>query len=77
MKGIDGKFMPEAQVTRAQFATILSRLLYGDKYEGGALYYTKHLQALKDNGILTNILDPEHLIELKGYIMLMLMRSNK
>jgi hypothetical protein len=76
MKGIDGQFLPEAQVTRAQFATILSRLLYGDKYEGGDLYYSLHLQALRDNGILTNILDSEHLLELRGYIMLMLMRSN-
>ncbi|MDR0860811.1 MAG: hypothetical protein LBO09_07775 [Candidatus Peribacteria bacterium] len=42
-------FQPYAMVSRAQFGTVLSRLLYGNLYAGGKPYYAKHLQALKGN----------------------------
>ena len=67
-------FDPEGIVTRAQFSTVLSRTLWGDTYNvDGDLYYTNHLQALVDHGIITNN-DPT-LIELRWYVMLMLMRA--
>jgi hypothetical protein len=48
--GIDMEyFQPLLVVTRAQFGTILSRLLYETTYNGGTPYYAKHLQALKEN----------------------------
>ncbi len=69
-------FDPYGQVTRAQFATVLSRLLYGDQYENpGGLRYANHLQVLKDNNILKNTTPT--MKELRGYIMLMLMRTEK
>jgi hypothetical protein len=49
------QFDPNATVTRAQFGTVLSRVLYGDQYNTpGNLYYTNHLTALQLNGIITN-----------------------
>ena len=67
-------FDPNGTVTRAQFGTVLSRVLYGDQYNTpGDLYYTNHLTALQLHGIITNI-DPT-LQELRGYVMIMLMRA--
>ena len=68
------KFRPNDPVTRAEFATALSRMLYWledwiDKY------YTTHLQKLKDEGIISN--DNPNLKELRWYVMIMLMRSAK
>ncbi|MDR2541234.1 MAG: hypothetical protein LBD11_05755 [Candidatus Peribacteria bacterium] len=42
-------FQPLLVVTRAQFGTVLSRLLRQNTYAGGKPYYAKHLQALKEN----------------------------
>jgi len=67
-------FNPNGTVTRAQFGTVLSRAIRGDEYNmTGNIYYTNHLQALKDNNIITNT-NPE-LKELRWYVMLMLMRA--
>jgi hypothetical protein len=41
------------------------------------LYYTDHLAALKEAGIMTNILNPERTKELRGWVMLMMMRADK
>lgn len=68
-------FNPNQEVTRAQFGTVLSRVLYGDTYNWGYPYYKNHLDILKKNGILTNT-DPA-LEELRWYVMLMLMRSGQ
>ena len=65
-------FRPNDNVTRAEFWTALSRMLYwtpDDKY----LYYTTHLQLLNKLWIINNT-DPT-LNELRWYVMLMLMRS--
>ena len=87
----DGKtpmksFYPHGLVTRAEFGTTLSRLIYGDAYnlESEAentypwAWYGKHLAALKRDEIMTQIYwdRPQHL-ELRGYVMLMLMRHWK
>ena len=70
-------FRPYATITRAEFGTALSRVLWGDKYEGGTPYYAKHLDALKAAGIMTQIDNPESRDEVRGYVMLMLMRSDE
>ncbi|MEI6672488.1 MAG: hypothetical protein WCL02_03930 [bacterium] len=69
------KFNPDAVVTRAQFGTVLSRALYGDMYNEGTPYYSNHLQALKQAGIMTNISNPDA-TEVRGYVMLMMMRAS-
>lgn len=51
-------FNPNETVTRAQFGTVLSRLIRQDKNNGGTPYYAKHLQALKTAGIMTKIDTP-------------------
>ena len=78
----DGKanqyFYPNATVTRAQFGTVLSRVLRGSTYTSpvNRPYYENHLLALKTFKIMNQISDPEHRIETRGNILLMLMRSN-
>lgn len=74
--GIDiDYFQPNKVVTRAQFGTILSRLLWQTTYAGGTPYYAKHLAALKEHGIMTQIDTPEQRNELRQRVWLMLMRS--
>ncbi len=69
------KFMPEDIVTRAQFGTVLSRMLYGSLYEWWNPYYFNHLQALQKNWVITTV-NPD-LIEMRAYVMIMLQRSAK
>ena len=68
-------FRPYDTISRAEFGTALSRALWGNKYEGGTPYYTNHLNALKAAGIMTQIANAESTKEVRGYVMLMLMRS--
>lgn len=72
-------FNPNWFVTRAQFWTILSRLIFGETYnvpksEGDEFYYIKHLQALKDNWIMRMIDNPS-MTEVRWWVMLMLQRT--
>ena len=70
------KFSPNFNVTRWEFGTVFSRVLHGGKYNiGNSHYYEKHLEVLKDEWILTNT-NPK-LIEKRGWILLMLYRSQK
>lgn len=67
------KFRPKDSVSRAEFGTVLSRILYWDTYNvTNWKYYEKHLKALKDNGVITNT-NP-NLQEKKWYVLLMLKR---
>ena len=70
------KFNPNGQVNRAIFGTTLSRALRGDKYNGGQNRYTKHLDALFEKAIITKKDKPFNR-ELRWYVMLMMMRSDK
>jgi hypothetical protein len=69
------KFRPYDTISRAEFGTALSRVLWGSKYEGGIPYYANHLNALKAAGIMNQIANAENTKEVRGYVMLMLMRS--
>ncbi len=69
------KFQPKVWVSRAQFGTIMSRLLWWKKYAGWTPYYRNHLNALKKNGIMTQIGNPEGRTELRQWVWLMLMRA--
>ncbi len=69
-------FNPNGIVTRAEFGTVLSRALWGDENNGGEPYYKKHLQALKDNRIMIQTNDPGRR-EVRGYVMLMMMRADE
>ena len=73
-------------VTRAQFGTVFSRLLFGDKYnvsDESDIYqqewywYKDHLEALKENWIMTKI-DGNwpNMLELRWYVMLMMQRAD-
>ena len=68
-------FRPYDTISRAEFGTALSRVLWGSTYEGGTPYYAKHLDALKTNAIMNQIANAESTKEIRGYVMLMLMRS--
>jgi hypothetical protein len=68
-------FYANEVVTRAQFATIISRTLRGTQYNTDTTdYYKNHIPALKAAGIITN--ENPTLQELRGYVMLVLMRSS-
>lgn len=67
-------FDPEMVVDRAQFGTILSRLIRAGKYNWGYPYYVKHLNALKNAGIMTKISTPFQ-EEIRWYVMIMMMRA--
>ena len=77
-------FNPNDYVTRAQFGTTLSRLLYGDMNNLNTdwdktyyKWYEKHLSALKINEIMTKVdWDWVDENELRWYVMLMLMRAS-
>jgi len=65
------KFRPYELVTRAEFATALSRLVYWT-LDWEWVYYKPHLSILKENWVIVN--DDPNLKEIRGYVMLMLMR---
>ena len=67
------KFRPYDWVTRSEFATALSRMLYG--LADGNPYYSTHLAKLKAEWIISN--DDPNLKEVRWYVMIMLMRSAK
>ena len=64
-------FNPNKNVTRAEFATVLSRVLYGNTYnQNWKNYYEKHIEALGNANILSNT-NPG-LVEARWRIMTML-----
>lgn len=69
-------FNPNGKVTRAEFGTAFSRLLYGNRNntDDTTQRYTKHLQSLKNDGIMKKIEVP-HMKELLGNVFLMLNRA--
>ena len=73
-------FLPNDYVTRAEFGTVLSRVLWWDKYNKthtqDSPWYSAHLNALKNEGIMKMIDNPK-MLEKRWYIMIMLMRSAK
>ena len=68
------KFRPNDLVTRAEFGTALSRMLFW-LVDGKDNYYSTHLKRLNEEWIISNT-DPA-LQERRWYTMLMLMRSVK
>jgi hypothetical protein len=67
-------FNPSWKVSRAEFATVLSRVLFWDTYnQDWSKYYEKHIKILEKNGILNNT-DPT-IKEHRWWVMLMLKRS--
>ena len=67
-------FNPSWKVSRAEFATVLSRVLFWDTYnQDWSKYYEKHIKILEKNGILNNT-DPT-IKERRWWVMLMLKRS--
>ena len=69
-------FRPYDMVTRAEFATALSRMLYNTpdwKYWWTAKYYINHIKILKNKWIITK--DNPTMEERRWYVMIMLMRS--
>jgi len=69
-------FRPNDYVTRAEFGTVLSRTLWWNENEWWSIYYENHLKMLKLKWIMNKIDFPLNK-EIKGYVMLMLMRADK
>ena len=66
-------FRPNDSVTRAEFWTVLSRMLFNTE-DWTDKYYSTHLAKLKSEWIISN--DNPDLKELRWFVMLMLMRSD-
>lgn len=70
------KFNPYGLVTRGEYATVFSRVLFGSKFnKEWADFYTNHLAALARAGILTNTTPT--IQEIRGWVMLMMYRSSQ
>ena len=74
-------FRPNDLVTRAEFGTTLSRALNHDSDDLEAMnaanpYYKDHLNFLKSEGIMNQIDNPS-MTEVRGYVMLMMMRADE
>ena len=68
-------FEPHKLVSRAEFATVLSRVIWGNKHNiSGEDRYSAHLQALKKYEIITSDI-PANRWELRGRALLMLHRN--
>jgi hypothetical protein len=77
--GVQDLFRPYPWLSRAEAGTVLSRMFRGTQYAtqlGDKTYYSRHLQALKKVGIMNYISAPT-MLELRGNIFLMLMRTQK
>ena len=73
---VSPNFNPYGLVTRAQFATMLSRVLYGNVYDTTKWNYRdKHMQTLYNKGII-KAMNPI-IYEQRWWIFLMLYRSSK
>ena len=74
----NNKFRPDDEVTRAEFATALSRLLFNTsdwEYKSTSSYYVPHIKKLMQKWIITK--DDPKMKERRWYVMIMLMRSVK
>jgi hypothetical protein len=70
----NNKFRPNDVVTRAEFATALSRMLYWmEDWKWNTKYYETHISKLYNEWII-NKSDPK-IKEKRWYVMIMLMRS--
>ena len=69
------QFRPFDVVTRADFGTILSRVLRGDKHNEDGPYYITHLNALKNVGIMNDITDVNEVLT-RGEVFLILERAH-
>lgn len=72
-------FNPRWVITKAQFATILSRFLRVARYNGWNPYYKKHIDALQTVGLMPNIWYKyfETQAEVRGIMLLMLQWADK
>jgi hypothetical protein len=74
------KFDPNNLVTRAEFATVLSRLLYDGTYniplDSTYQWYELHMKALKAKWVIKNISQPR-LLETKWFVLIMLQRADE
>ncbi|MCS6982760.1 MAG: hypothetical protein NZL83_01060 [Candidatus Absconditabacterales bacterium] len=74
------RFNTRGTVTRAQFGTAFSRLLYGDannlESREKTKYFEKHLAALARDGVMTQISgNRPHRVEKREYVMIIMQRS--
>jgi hypothetical protein len=68
------EFAPNRIVTRKEFATVFSRILFWDRFNiDGPEYWTNHIDALKEISVLKD--GNPALQEVRGRVMLMMYRS--
>lgn len=72
------KFRAYDLVTRAEFATVMSRLLFGSRYNGDGTQqrYISHLNAMKEAWYI-NLIDNPLFIEIRWFAMIVMMRIDQ
>lgn len=75
-------FKPNKLLDRAEFGTIISRLLWWDKFNKPNAtrvnkYYTNHLEEVKKENLITQIDNPEQIKELRKWIWTVLKKIKK
>ena len=68
-------FNPYGNLTKAQFGSILSRILWWNTYEGSNPYYAWHIRALTDVGIMKNYGTPTETIMTRWNMLVLLQKS--
>ena len=71
----NGIFNPMGVLSRAEAFTVISRMFYGDMYNGGNPWYQAHLTALNQAGLVNDISNPTRAI-MRGDVMLVLDRAS-
>lgn len=74
--GTNGIFNPMGVLSRAEAFTVISRMFYGDTYNGGNPYYAAHMNALQQAGLVNDLSNPTRPI-IRGDVMLVLKRSSE
>lgn len=75
-------FKPKKLLDRAEFGTIVSRILWWEKYNvpdatNEKKYYVKHLNEVKKENLITQIENPETIKELRKWIWTVLQKIKK
>ena len=77
----NNEFKPNDIVTRAEFGTVVSRILWWDKYNSSntkwRYRYTLHLRALKNEWIMTQITRPMKWLEIRKWVWVVMMRAQE
>lgn len=72
----NGIFNPNGILSRAEAFTVISRLLWGDTYNGGTPFYSAHFNAMNQAGLLIDLSNAERPVA-RGDVFIVLERASE